>query len=64
MFGTQKKNNTCPMPPDIPPQLRSIIQSEGRARDLEQCMKNIENAKKNELKAYMSLCDIRLQTVL
>ncbi len=50
--------------PNLPPQLRSIIQKEGRAKDLEQCMRNIENAKANELKAYMSLCDIRLQTIL
>ncbi len=56
--------STCQMLLNAPPQLRSIIQKEGRAKDLEVCMKNIENAKKNELKAYMSLCDIRLQTVL
>lgn len=56
--------STCQMLLNTPPQLRSIIQKEGRAKDLEVCMKNIENAKKNELKAYMSLCDIRLQTVL
>jgi hypothetical protein len=48
----------------IPPQLRSIIQAEGKARNLDQCMKNIEKAKQNELRAYMSLCDIRLQTIL
>ena len=46
---------------NIPPQLRSIIQTEGRVKDLELCMKNIENAKKNELKAYLSLCDLRLR---
>jgi hypothetical protein len=52
-----------PLPNIIPPQLRGIIQTEGRAKDLEQCMKNIENAKKNELKAYLSLCIIRLQAL-
>ena len=50
-----------PTTTNIPPQLRSIIQAEGRVKDLELCMKNIENAKKNELKAYLSLCDLRLR---
>ncbi len=54
---------TC-MPLNLPPQLRSIIQTKGQARDLETCMANIETAKKNELKAYLSLCDLRLQTIL
>jgi hypothetical protein len=51
------------MPLNIPPQLRSIIQSKGQARDFETCMLNIETAKRNELKAYLSLCDLRLQTI-
>ncbi len=50
--------------PNLPPQLRSIVQSKGQARDLETCMANIETAKRNELKAYLSLCDLRLQTIL
>ena len=58
------RTTTCQMPPNVPPQLSSIIKAEGRAKDLEVCMRNIENAKKNELRAYMSLCDIRLQTIL
>ena len=53
--------NTWQMP-SIPPQLRSIIQTEGKAKNLETCMMNIEKAKQNELKAYLSLCSIRLQT--
>jgi hypothetical protein len=52
-----------PPPLNVPPQLRSIIQTEGKARDLDTCMNNIETAKKNELKAYLSLCDLRLQTI-
>lgn len=56
--------NTWQMPTDTPPQLRSIIQKEGRARDLTICMNNIQMAKNNELKAYLSLCDLRLQTIL
>ena len=51
------------MPPNIPPQLRSIIQTKGQARDLTVCMNNIETAKRNELRAYLSLCDLRLQTI-
>jgi hypothetical protein len=50
--------------PNLPPQLRGIIQSKGQARDLEICMAKIETAKKNEIKAYLSLCDLRLQTIL
>jgi hypothetical protein len=52
------------MPPNLPPQLRSIIQTNGQSRDLKICMANIEMAKRNELKAYLSLCDLRLQTIL
>ena len=52
------------MPLNLPPQLRSIIHTKGQSRDLETCMANIETAKKNELKAYLSLCDLRLQTIL
>jgi len=44
----------------IPPQLRSIIQSEGKAKDIRACLVNIEKAKENELKAYLSLCHARL----
>ena len=59
----QRQQNTC-MPLNLPPQLRSIIHTKGQSRDLETCMANIETAKKNELKAYLSLCDLRLQTIL
>jgi hypothetical protein len=48
----------------IPSQLRNIIRSEGGGtRDLETCMNNIETAKRNELKAYLSLCDLRLLNI-
>ncbi len=50
------------LPANIPQQLRSIIQSEGRAKDLETCMQHIDAAKRNELRAYLSLCDMRLQS--
>jgi len=44
----------------IPPQLRSIIQSESKAKNINACLENIEKAKENELKAYLSLCHARL----
>lgn len=44
----------------IPPQLRSIIQSESKAKNINVCLENIEKAKQNELKAYLSLCHARL----
>ena len=47
----------------VPPQLRGIIQAEGQARDLDVCMNKIETAKRNELNAYLSLCDLRLKSV-
>ena len=61
---SNRRTDTCQMPPTLPPQLRSIIQSEGRAKDLGICLRNIDNAKKNELHAYMSLCEMRLQSIL
>jgi hypothetical protein len=44
----------------IPPQLKGIIQSEGKAAHIKTCMENIEKAKKNELNAYLNLCHARL----
>jgi len=44
----------------IPPQLKSIIQKEGKAKDTYTSLENIEKAKANELKAYLSLCHARL----
>jgi hypothetical protein len=44
----------------IPAQLRSIIQTEGKNPNIKTCMENIENAKKNEMSAYLSLCHARL----
>jgi hypothetical protein len=44
----------------IPAQLKHIIQKEGKVKDLATCLKNIEQAKKNELHSYLSLCEIRV----
>jgi len=58
--SSSSNNNSIP----IPSQLRSIIRSEGGGtRDLEACVNNIETAKRNELKAYLSLCDLRLMNI-
>jgi len=48
----------------IPPQLKSIIQKEGKAKDTYTSLENIEKAKSNELKAYLSLCQARLDLPL
>ena len=45
----------------VPPQLKSIIQSEGKGKDVRICMEKIEQAKQNELKAYLSLCHARME---
>lgn len=47
------------MPP-VPTQLRHIIQTEGKHKNIKICLENIEKAKENELKAYLSLCHARL----
>ena len=47
-------------PTSIPPQLRGIIQKEGKSKDIRICMENIEKAKQNELQAYLSLCHARM----
>lgn len=44
----------------IPAHLKHIIQSEGKSKDIKACLENIETAKQNELKAYLSLCHVRL----
>ena len=44
----------------LPAQLRSIIQTEGKNHNIKTCLETIENAKKNELSAYLSLCHARL----
>lgn len=46
--------------PAIPPQLRCILQTEGKAADPDVCLKNIQAAKDNELKSYLSLCQLRV----
>ena len=46
--------------PAIPPQLRCILQTEGKAADPETCMRNIQTAKENELQSYLSLCQLRV----
>jgi hypothetical protein len=45
----------------LPPQLKHIVQTEGKAKDLATCLQNIEIAKQNELKSYLALCKVRLQ---
>jgi len=46
--------------PAIPPQLRCILQTEGRSTDPQVCIRNIQQAKDNELQSYLSLCEIRV----
>jgi hypothetical protein len=48
----------------IPPQLKSIIRKEwsGSAKEpLHVIVRSIEQAKRNELNAYLTLCQVRLQ---
>ncbi len=46
--------------PTLPAQLKNIIETEGKSKNLKICLENIERAKKNELNAYLSLCHARL----
>ena len=46
--------------PALPPQLRCILQTEGKTVDPEICMRNIRAAKESELHSYLSLIQIRL----
>jgi hypothetical protein len=46
--------------PALPPQLRCILQTEGKAVDPEICLKNIKVAKEKELHSYLSLVQLRL----
>jgi len=57
----QKKETTTPPPqqPQLPAQLKHIIHKEGKVKNVNTCIQNIEQAKRNELKAYLSLCQIR-----
>jgi hypothetical protein len=53
-----------PLPAAIPPQLKSIIQKEWGAvtrEPLHVIVRSIEQAKRNELKAYLTLCQVRMQ---
>jgi hypothetical protein len=53
-----------PIPATIPPQLKSIIQKElgvVTREPLHVIVRSIEQAKQNELKAYLTLCQVRLQ---
>lgn len=45
----------------IPPQLKCIIQKEGKAKDTYTSLESIDRAKANELRAYLSLCSTRLE---
>ena len=60
-WPAKKKETTTPPPqqPQLPAQLKHIIHKEGKVRNVNTCIQNIEQAKKNELKAYLSLCQIR-----
>ena len=44
----------------IPAQLKYIIQTEGKSKSIKICLENIEKAKQNELRAYLSLCHARM----
>ena len=44
----------------LPAQLKHVIQTEGKSKNIKICLENIEKAKQNELRAYLSLCHARL----
>ena len=52
----------------IPPQLKTLIQKEraggGAKESIPVMIRSIEQAKKNELKAYLTLCQTRLEIPL
>ena len=56
----KKKRKMRKSSPALPPQLRCILQTEGKAVDPETCMRNIKAAKESELHSYLSLIQIRL----
>ena len=57
--------HTAHLPGVIPPQLKSIIQKESHSKEpVHVMMRSIEQAKKNELKAYLTLCQTRMQIPL
>ena len=61
---TQQPTAAEAAPIAIPPQLKSIIRREwsGSAREpLHVIVRSIEQAKRNELDAYLTLCQVRLQ---
>lgn len=68
---TQSAEHAHPTPPSsqgqaivIPPQLKCIIRKEwnGTGKEpLHVIVRSIEQAKRNELNAYLTLCQVRLQ---